>query len=234
MRSRQKPSPCARDEIAQAVVPAVAAGFLEPHRAARQVDFIVRHQHLRRRASCRSPARSDRSAAAIHESHAAWRARAPRRRSVRARARPGACLEAEHAAVAPRQLIHEPEARVVTRARVFGARIAEADDELECVAGHVSSGTETTRRDDDRRAAEVHSQLAGRGGPQPARTCTYFLPPSFFAGAAAARPWRRQPWHRQPSRQRPHLRPEQQRLRQASRQRLRRSVPALPHAADGS
>ena len=44
------------------------------------------------------------------------------------------------------------------------------------------------------------------------------------------------PWHRPAShRQRQHLRPEQQRrLRQASRQRLRRSVPAPRHAAGGS
>ena len=46
------------DEVAQAVVSAVAAGFLEPHRAARQIDFIVRHQHLRRRDLVETRARS--------------------------------------------------------------------------------------------------------------------------------------------------------------------------------
>ena len=58
MRRRQKPSPCARNDVAQAVVPAVAAAFLEAHRAAGQVDLIVRHQHLGRRRPCRNPARS--------------------------------------------------------------------------------------------------------------------------------------------------------------------------------
>ena len=46
-------------------------------------------------------------------------------------------LVAERAAMAARQLIHQPEAGVVTRARVVGPGIAETHDELESVASHV-------------------------------------------------------------------------------------------------
>ncbi len=44
---------------------------------------------------------------------------------------------AERAAVAARQLIRQPEAGVVTRARVVGPGIAETHDELDDVASHV-------------------------------------------------------------------------------------------------
>jgi hypothetical protein len=55
----------------------------------------------------------------------------------------------------PRQLIHEPEASVVTRACVFGTWIAESDDEFECVPGHLElAGTRKNRGATmDRRAA---------------------------------------------------------------------------------
>ena len=56
-------------------------------------------------------------------------------------------LDAKRAAVPARQLVHEPEAGVVARARVLGARIAEPDDELECVAGHVAGESEQRRAD---------------------------------------------------------------------------------------
>ena len=121
------------DDVAQAVVSAVAAGLLEPHRAARQIDLVVRHQHLRRRDLVETQHARNRPAAAIHEGH---RLREPDLLAADAHARElrlVLAFEAERAAVPARQFVHEPEARVVTRARVFGARIAEPDDEFECV-----------------------------------------------------------------------------------------------------
>ena len=58
-----------RDDVAQAIVSAVAASFLEPYRAARQIDFIVRDQHLRRRELVKIEHARHGPAAAIHESH---------------------------------------------------------------------------------------------------------------------------------------------------------------------
>ena len=123
-----------RDDVAQAVVSAVTAGFLEPDRAARQIDLVVRHQHLRRRQLVETQHARHRSAAAIHEGH---RLHEPQLLAADANARELGLVfafETERAAMTPRQLVHEPEARVVARARIFGARIAEADDEFECVA----------------------------------------------------------------------------------------------------
>ena len=57
---------------------------------------------------------------------------------------------AKVAAVAARQFVHQPEAGVVTRARVLGARISETDNELERRACH-GAETKTPPREKRRR-----------------------------------------------------------------------------------
>ena len=116
------------DEVAQAVVSTVTAGFLEAHGAARQIDLVVRHQHLRRRELVEIQHARNGATAAIHESH---RLHEPDFFTADAHAREFRLVfafMAKRAAVTARELVHEPEARVVTRARVLGTRVAESDD----------------------------------------------------------------------------------------------------------
>ena len=158
MRRRQKASPCAamrsRRPLCPPWPPASLSRTVPLGRSisscatsiSRRRD-LVEPQHARHRA-----------AAAVHEGH---RLDQPDLLAADAHARELRlvfALVAKRAAVAARQLIHQPEAGVVARARVLGARIAEPDDELESVAGHVSSGlvTKNAARRCHRRAAAVN------------------------------------------------------------------------------
>src|SRR4029077_18800939 len=101
-----------------------------------------------------------------------------------------AWLAAEGGRVAARQFVGELESRVVTRARVLGARVAEPDDQLERLArpgvfapqnaaARVACGARTANP-----AGRTRNFRCGR------RRCRsfcggYFLPPSFLAGAAS-------------------------------------------------
>src|SRR4051812_23358323 len=119
------------DDVAQAVVSAVTTRVLETHGAARQIDLVVRHEHLRGRDLVEVQHARDGTAAAVHERH---RLQQPDLVATDACARELSlvlALVAERAAMTARELVDEPEARVVTRARVLGTRVAETDDELE-------------------------------------------------------------------------------------------------------
>ena len=145
----QPPEPVAhlRDHVAHAVVAGGAAALLEAHDA--------RPENPARRSATRIDSdghlvegrdAAHRLAAVVHVAH---RLQQPQLALADARARQLALvarLAAEHRAVTLRQLVHEPEAGVVTRARVLGARVAEPDDQLERLAGHVVSSHRKRRR----------------------------------------------------------------------------------------
>src|SRR5690349_13277197 len=135
-----------RDDVAQAVVTAVTTRVLQAHCAARQIDLVVRHQHLRGRDLVEIQHARDGAAAAVHERHGLQQPDL-----VTADAHPGElalvlALVAEGPAMTARELVHEPETRVVARARVLGARIPETDDELERSAWHGGAETKTPLR----------------------------------------------------------------------------------------
>src|ERR1700678_119149 len=117
------------DHIAQAIVTAVAAGLLEPHRAWRQIDVIVHEQHLLRRDAIEVSDCSHRAATLVHE-----RSRFGEPQFALVDAHAGqiglqAPLVAPTAALTREQRIDEPPARIVARARVLLPRVTETDDE---------------------------------------------------------------------------------------------------------
>ena len=125
------------NEIAQAIVPTVTAGLLEPYRPAGQIDFIMRHQHFGGRNLVEPQHARHRATAAVHESHGLGQ---PDLLAANSHAREFGlvlALVSERAAMSARQFVHQPEAGVVARARVFGPGIAETHDELDDVASHV-------------------------------------------------------------------------------------------------
>src|SRR5688572_2479533 len=124
------------DDVAQAIVAAVAARFLEPHRAAGKIDLVMRHQHLRRCELVETQHAGYGSAAAVHEAHGLHQPDILAADSHAREFRLVLALGAEGAAMPARQLVHQPEAGVVARACVFGPGIAQPDNDLEWMAWH--------------------------------------------------------------------------------------------------
>jgi hypothetical protein len=117
-------------------VAAVAATFLQPYRAARQIDLVVRHEHLRGRDLVEAEHTRNRPAAAVHETHGLDQPDFLTGDTHPRELRLVFAFAAKGAAVPARQFVDQPEAGVVPRARILGSRIAQPDDEFENVAGH--------------------------------------------------------------------------------------------------
>ena len=246
-RNRQKSAPMCVIMSLQAVVTAGAAAELEPHRADRQIELVVRDQHLARRRPrivlgerCGSRDRCDSCTSCGLSSTISLLGDLDARDLALELAMHAKARRPWHARAHPRT-----RTRVVTREHVLGPGIAETDDETKWERGHVGlvSGMAKAR-------------AAPKDGPlRTPRARRYFLPPSFFGDSfLPASSWPRRPcqllpapfgcigtgapsWHRLRVAPRPALRedPQQAHLRQALRlPRLRQplSAPALPRHAD--
>src|SRR6185503_9046593 len=124
------------DDVLDAIVPAGTTALLEARDAGRQVELVVHDENLFGRDLEVLGEGAHGLAAAVHVAH---RLHEPQRR-VRDRhaADVGvvAALRLQAAIVAARQLVDEPETRVVARVLVLDARIAEADDQLQRTSRH--------------------------------------------------------------------------------------------------
>lgn len=120
-----------RGDVLQAVMAARAAPELELDRARRQVQLVVRDQDLVGHHLVEARQRHGRQAGAVHEG--LWLQQphlvAPQvgARGIAVEARLVAQRHVAHA----RELVDQPKAGVVPRGCVFGARIAEPDDEFD-------------------------------------------------------------------------------------------------------
>src|SRR5690606_17525133 len=117
------------DDVAQAVLAAVAAIELQPGHARRQVQLVVGDQHLLRLDLPVAQGRHHRLAGQVHEG-----GRLEQAQVLPARADPGGLAEqlgfqAEAGAGAFRQGVQKPEPGVVPGSGVFGTGIAQSDDE---------------------------------------------------------------------------------------------------------
>ncbi len=113
------------DKVAQAVVSAVTAGPLQPHRARRQIQIVMHDQDLRQRNPVEPRQRRDRVAAAVHEGHRLQQPKLPvgQRDPAGLAVKPG--IRAEMAAVLAGQFVHQPESGVVAGVGVLRAGIAQ-------------------------------------------------------------------------------------------------------------
>src|SRR3990172_6576360 len=115
--------------IGEAVVAAVAAADLEPHRPRRQVEIVVRHQHPPGRYLVIPGERGDRVAAVVKEGGG------PQQPNLRARDGAPADVGAEARLVleprvrAGKQRLQKTEPGVVPGFRILRARVAQADDQ---------------------------------------------------------------------------------------------------------
>src|SRR6185312_13234468 len=120
------------EDVAQSVLPAVAAVEFQPHRAGRKVEIVVHHQHFLRFDIPVTQRARDRNAALVHEGGPLQQ---PHLLAADSRARGfrvQRVLETEARVRAGCQCVDEPEPGVVPGAQVFGARVAEAGDEADC------------------------------------------------------------------------------------------------------
>src|SRR5262245_8302445 len=125
-----------RDEILESVVPARAAAEFQAHDADRQIEIVMRNEHLLEIDLAVIEQALEREPAAIHE-----RERREDLEVVLANAKLRdfaleAALRAKLAVVLTRQCIGEPEAGVVTRERVLRPGIAESHDESQRKRSH--------------------------------------------------------------------------------------------------
>ena len=125
------PWPSMRHDVAQSVLAAVAAVELQARRAGRQIQFVVRDEHLFRRDLPVAQRRGDRCAARVHE-----RRRLEQPQVVAAVVRPSrfrraACDSMPKRAAVLRQRVDKPEPGVVPGPDVFGPGVAEADDQAQ-------------------------------------------------------------------------------------------------------
>jgi hypothetical protein len=118
-----------RNDVAQPVLPTVPAIELEPRRTGREIELIVRHQHLlglnlpvAQRARYRQPA-------AIHEGRGLEQPDrlAPQMQLGGFAVQLGLCAKAR--TFRRRESVNKPEPGVVPGSEVFGPGIAQADDE---------------------------------------------------------------------------------------------------------
>src|SRR5579872_1593145 len=170
-----------RDHVAHAVVPGSAAASFEAHDAGGEIELVVGDEDCLQRHLIEGRNTADRIAAVVHVAH-----RFEQPDFSLGDARTGELgamprLAAERRAVASRQLIHEVKAGVVTRARVFGAGVAEPDDQLDRLTCHVVLLPAETPP-----AAFGYSR-SGRRTVHLANAAGYFLPP-FSLGAALPPP----------------------------------------------
>src|SRR3990172_6741206 len=169
--------------IGEAVVAAVAAADLEPHRPRRQVEIVVRHQHPPGRYLVIPGERGDRVAAVVKEGGG------PQQPNLRARDGAPADVGAEARLVleprvrAGKQRLQKTEPGVVPGFRILRARVAQADDQGDYLV-HSDGANQVYLPSFLGASAFLASPLAAASG---------FLAPSAFlaspsaaAGAAAA------------------------------------------------
>src|SRR5882672_4391241 len=118
-----------RDQVLESVVPARTTAELEAHAPDRQIEVVVRDQHLVEVDLAVIEETLHRKSATIHERE---RLEDPDLLFTDANLRElalEAALLSKLAVALARERIREPEARVVTRERVFRPGIAQTDDE---------------------------------------------------------------------------------------------------------
>ena len=120
-----------RDDIPHPVVPARAAPLLEADDAGRKIELVIGYENRLDRHLVEPRHAVHGTSAAVHEAHRLHQpqllASNARPRNLRVVTR----LVAKMGPVAAGELIEQPEPRVMPRASVFVARIAEPDDQLE-------------------------------------------------------------------------------------------------------
>ena len=134
-RRRQKSSPkCAMTSF-MPLCPPAPPPRLRRATPGRQVELVMHDQHLVRRELEVVAERAHRLAAAIHVAHRLQEPQRLARDLAAARLGVVAPLRPQAQLMAARQFVDEPEARVVARVFVFGARIAEPDDQMQRKSG---------------------------------------------------------------------------------------------------
>src|SRR5471032_2061780 len=153
-------------DVLQAVVAARRAALLQPRDAGHQIELVVHHQHLVGRDLVETRQPADRLAGAVHEG---LRLQQPHfvagdGRLGEQRVEAALALQAR-AGQAAGQVVDQPEAGVVAGLFVFGAGIAEADDQT---YGH--SPLSNNRKNPTRTERDLERVQAGEGFssiPQP-------------------------------------------------------------------
>src|SRR5580704_4342543 len=120
-----------RDDIPHPVVSARATALLEADDARRKIELVISDENRLDRHLVEPRQAVHRTAAAVHEAH-----RLQEPQLITAHTGPGhfravTRLVAKRRPVAAGEFVEQPEARVMPRASVFAARIAEPDNQLE-------------------------------------------------------------------------------------------------------
>ncbi len=121
---REVPAAELRDHVAQPVVTTVTAAALQPHRARRQIDLVVGDEDLLALEAIEIGDGRDRAPAVVHVGHGFQDAQALAAHLAVGHVAEEVRLGAEAPAPPGRDGVGEPEARVVTRARVARVRVA--------------------------------------------------------------------------------------------------------------
>src|SRR5690348_1067561 len=186
-QAMELPVPELRDNVADAVLAAVAAVEFQTRGAGRQIQVVVHDQQFFGRELPVIQRRHDRAAAFVHEGcgfdHPHLLAADRNAASLRVQA----ILETETLPRAGRQHVGKPEAGVVAVAQIFGPGVAEAGDEADARHSEVGSGDPNRLRPGPP-SRRNHFFSAGFLSPAAGAAAFAASPPAGAAAPSAAAP----------------------------------------------